>query len=71
MRGRSAGGHVLSSCTGVWNVHCHVHIWTCPVPAARCLPVQLSMLVLNGVQPNELVVKRLAMLGCTGGCCDG
>ncbi|PRW45162.1 hypothetical protein C2E21_6125 [Chlorella sorokiniana] len=26
---------------------------------------QLSMLVLNGVQPNELVVKRLAMLGCT------
>lgn len=25
------------------------------------------MLALNGVQPNELVVKRLAMLGCTGG----
>lgn len=33
--------------------------------AAPPLP-QLSMLVLNGVQPNELVVKRLAMLGCTG-----
>lgn len=36
-----------------------------PVPGR--LHVQLSMLVLNGVQPNELVVKRLAMLGCTGG----
>ncbi|KAI3426484.1 hypothetical protein D9Q98_008850 [Chlorella vulgaris] len=26
---------------------------------------QLLILVLNGVKPNELVVKRLAMMGCT------
>jgi hypothetical protein len=32
---------------------------------------QLLILVLNGVKPNELVVKRLAMMGCTGGCLAG
>jgi hypothetical protein len=29
-------------------------------------PPQLSLLVLQGMAPNELVVKRLAMMGCTG-----
>lgn len=32
---------------------------------------QLLILVLNGVKPNELVVKRLAMMGCTCGCLAG
>ncbi len=49
----------------VYATSCRVSIG--PPPRACCPCVQLSMLVLNGVQPSELVVKRLAMLGCTGG----
>ena len=38
----------------------------CPAPLPPACPLQLSLLVLQGMAPNELVVKRLAMMGCTG-----
>lgn len=58
---RAALPHVFGrACRAAGRSPCRI-LPNSPLPAHT----QLLMLVFHGMQPNELVVKRLAMMGCT------